>query len=104
LELFILRDAEIDHSPKSKACADPRGRGTTPQFISREFKEPNTAEKHDHSVIDMLGCDDFEDLDDPKYDWRYFGRSKYGRYAFCVLTQKKRGLTMGEFYGTSSVD
>jgi len=61
-----------------------------------------------HADSSRMNIDEFMQKhgnpDDPKFDWEYFGDSKYGRYAFCRNTQIKRGLTMGEFYGTSSVD
>lgn len=46
----------------------------------------------------------FENLDDPKYNWVMVGTGKYGRLMWCTNLKIKRGQTMGEFYGTSTVD
>jgi hypothetical protein len=71
----------------------------TSSFIDREFHE----NKPEHeSLVET----DYQtlDLDDAKYQWEYFGKEKYGRYAVCKNTNIMRGLTMGEFYGTSPMN
>jgi hypothetical protein len=44
------------------------------------------------------------DLNDPKYNWIMVGNDKYGRTMYCTNTNIRRGLTMGEFYGSGIVD
>ncbi len=77
---------------------------TARSFTDRKFQEP----KPEHKSLGYLSADQFTsthgDLDDSKYDWEFFGKDKYGRYAVCRNTNIKRGLTMGEFYGSSTVD
>ena len=48
--------------------------------------------------------EDFENLDDPKYNWIQIGHEKYGRCMYCTNTKVKRSQTMGEFYGAGIVD
>ncbi|ELA7322602.1 hypothetical protein Q9X98_004235 [Vibrio parahaemolyticus] len=71
----------------------------TSLFIERDFKDP----KPEHEALKMVNHESL-DLDNPKFDWEYFGRQKYNRYAVCANTNVKRSLTMGEFYGSSVVD
>ncbi|GAL23048.1 hypothetical protein JCM19235_1349 [Vibrio maritimus] len=71
----------------------------TGAFVHRDFQEA----RPEHKVLEFRDLEELE-LDSPVYDWEYFGTQKYGRYAVCKNTKIKRGLTMGEFYGESTVD
>ena len=68
-------------------------------FVDRVFTEP----KENHKELPWIEYKDIP-LESTKYTWEYFGREMYGRYAVCESNKVKRKLTMGEFYGTSSVD
>lgn len=76
----------------------------TQSFKDRAFKSPLP----EHDALPLLSVDDavdlYGDLDDGKFDWAYFGKDKYGRYAVCRNTGIRRKLTMGEFYGAAVVD
>jgi hypothetical protein len=69
-------------------------------FVDRKFSPPLP----EHRGVKLTDYKSLGDLDDPKFSWEYFGLDKYGRYAVCRNTGIKRGLTIGEFYGTSAVD
>ncbi|CAH7261744.1 conserved hypothetical protein [Vibrio chagasii] len=71
----------------------------TKSFTERKFMQPKT----EHASLKHVNADS-NDWNKPEFDWEYFGLDKYGRYAVCKNTNIKRGLTMGEFYGSSSVD
>lgn len=68
-------------------------------FTHKNFKTPLPEHKKLTEVTP-----DGKPLNDPMFNWEYFGFEKYGRYAVCKNTLIKRGLTMGEFYGTGIVD
>ena len=76
---------------------------STADFKSRTFRDPGVTQGQIHKTYPMTDQKSL-DLDDEQYDWKYYGRTKYGRYAFCENTKTRRGLTMGEFYGLSPVD
>lgn len=49
--------------------------------------------------------EEVEDINNTdKYNWVQVGDTKYGRCMYCTKTKIKRTNTMGEFYGTSTVD
>ncbi|WP_415912567.1 hypothetical protein [Neptuniibacter sp. QD37_11] len=77
------------------------------KFTDRVFRPATPEEKALHESVPFLKWNDpsLGDLNDPKYQWAYFGRSaKMDGYAFCPVNKVRRGLTMGEFYGAGTVD
>lgn len=77
---------------------------TTSKFIDHKFKAPLPA----HDKVEYVKYEDakekLDNIDDPKHEWEYFGHGKYGRYAFSKPLGMKRTLSMGEFYGSSTID
>lgn len=71
---------------------------------AEDFKDrvqhDKTSEMDKAPIVDK----DKIDLNDSKYNWIQVGRRKYGRYMYCTNTHVRRGLTIGEFYGSGIVD
>lgn len=78
-------------------------RPNTTAFVDRVFHEP-LPEHHKIERVNYKRVDEEFPLDSGIYDWEYYGTGKYDRYAICNNLGIKRSLTMGEFYGTSTVD
>jgi hypothetical protein len=54
--------------------------------------------------LPTIKFEDIPDLDDDKYEWVQIGNEKFGRFMYCKRNGIKRTQTMGEFYGTTTVD
>lgn len=78
----------------------------------RDFKDHNHVSVDNNKWNEYLNYAkvDYEDeqYDDEKYEWKMVylktNDEKYGRIMVSETYQLRRGLTMGEFYGSGIVD
>lgn len=76
-------------------------------FVDRQRYELSDEEWNE--IMSYPRIEVFEDIDDPKYDWKQCVRKnandyKYGRQMVSFTQKIRRGQTMGEFYGGGIVD
>lgn len=73
-------------------------------FKDSKYKPTETELKRISNLplVDIARIDDIEDSN--VHEWYQIGAEKYGRFMYCPKTDTKRGQTMGEFYGNSTVD
>jgi hypothetical protein len=64
----------------------------------------STLKAEDVSHLPLLDYKDIEDIDSDKYEWEQVGTDKFGRNMYCPKTKTLRTQTIGEFYGTGTVD
>ncbi|MFD1675640.1 hypothetical protein [Alicyclobacillus fodiniaquatilis] len=89
----------------------PLGGISTPNvhdFQSQKKYQPVAEELARIRALPTMKYEDVPDVNNTeKYEWvqvQIGPDSKYGRVMFCLKTGIKRSQTMGEFYGTSTVD
>ena len=101
---------EIDHT-KSGACSTWDGKiCKSIEFIDRmKFKnskyKPTEEQMEKINKLTLTDINSIPQLENRLvHEWYEIGSDKYGRTMFCPNTNIKRGLTMGEFYQSSTVD
>ena len=105
-----MTDQQIDRMTSGACIAWNGQRCKSNEFGSRK---KYTESKHKPSaatigriknlpVVDIARIDEIENPD--VHEWYQIGDDKYGRTMYCHKTGIRRGQTMGEFYGNSTVD
>jgi uncharacterized cysteine cluster protein YcgN (CxxCxxCC family) len=102
--------SEIDHTT-SGACIMWDGNICKSGEFHDRMKFKNSKYKPTEEQMEKIKNLPFTDLNTlPQienrlvHEWYEIGNEKYGRTMYCPNTNIKRGLTMGEFYQSATVD
>ena len=104
LSLYAYKRQAFVYNTSTKSKQRRAYRMNTLEFKDRGFQSDLAMHENLECVKYSEVADKLDNIDDPAHEWEYFGDGKYSRYAFSKPLGIKRGLSMGEFYGSSTVD
>jgi hypothetical protein len=81
------------------------GEFTSRMQYSKSKHKPTAKDIEAIKKLPYTEINTISDINNPDiHEWYEVGETKHGRVMYCPKTKIKRGLTMGEFYQTSTVD